>query len=280
MKIKYLIALMLTITAKAFADDPFPLPCDDCTNNVPYTNAPVASTSYAPTNLIVRIVSITMPSAGVIWTNAGWLTNGDGTIFPAPGDFTGVPVDIHLFNTWLFKLGILNTSSNNQYNVLGTLALESGFTELGKFVGAVNGSECFVDVTGGAKVNGFFKVGVFTDRFVVWTRPGAAGPGSGSGCPGAYNGYGNYIKAAPVWGWFQDTNAPAWSAQDGTGRIDTKIQWVTEFGEAGCDASGFVAIPKFWQPAGFPPPAARFTIYFNGNVVTNAYPLILSGFLR
>jgi hypothetical protein len=92
-------------------------------------------------------------------------------------------------------------------------------------------------------------------------------------CPGAYIGYVAYTKTVSEgWGWAPMSGATVLTAADGSGRTDTKIQYVGAYGDAGC-AQTSVAIP-------YPPfsPVYRFTIYFSSNVPTNAYPIILTGF--
>jgi hypothetical protein len=107
---------------------------------------------------------------------------------------------------------------------------------------------------------------------VVYALPMLA-TGSSGACPGRYIGYANYTKTvAQGWGWAPSTNTTVHTASDGSGRADTKVQYIGRFGDAGCSPVS-VTVPN-------PPPSAayRFTIYFTNNVPTNAYPLTFAGF--
>jgi hypothetical protein len=100
-----------------------------------------------------------------------------------------------------------------------------------------------------------------------------AGHGSQGGCPGTYVGYVAYSKTiSQGWGWAPTAGATVLTAADGSGRTDTKIQYVGAYGDNGCGQTT-VTIP-------YPPvsPVYRFGIYFTNNVPTNAYPIVLTGF--
>jgi hypothetical protein len=104
----------------------------------------------------------------------------------------------------------------------------------------------------------------------VFGTPYLSGGSHGS-CPGPYAGYVNYIKTVSQgWGWAP--TGTVHTASDGSGRTDTKVEYVGKYGDSGCDQTS-VTIPH--PPAS---PKYRFTIYFPNNVPTNAYPLILEGF--
>ena len=97
-----------------------------------------------------------------------------------------------------------------------------------------------------------------------------AGGGSQGGCPGSYTGLVAYTKTiSQGWGWAPIVGAKVLTATDGSGRTDTKIQYVGAYGDSGC-AQTTVTIP-------YPPfsPVYRFAIYFTNNVPTNAYPMVL-----
>jgi hypothetical protein len=99
-------------------------------------------------------------------------------------------------------------------------------------------------------------------------------PGSGSAgsCPGPYSGY-VYYTPGNAWGWAPDTtNGNTLFTATDTNRINTKIQYVGEYGDNGCDQTT-VTVPS---PAFSP--QYEFCIYFTNNVPTNAYPITLSGF--
>jgi hypothetical protein len=101
-----------------------------------------------------------------------------------------------------------------------------------------------------------------------------AGGGSQGSCPGPYAGYVNYTKTVSQgWGWAPIAGATVLTASDGSGRTDTKIQYVGNYGDNGCNQTT-VTIP-------YPPMSTkyRFTIFFTNNVpTTNAYPITLTGF--
>jgi len=107
---------------------------------------------------------------------------------------------------------------------------------------------------------------------VVYGTP-VSGGGSQGTCPGHYVGYVNYTKTvAQGWGWEPSTNATVYTASDGGGRTNTKVEYVGKKGDTGCNQTS-VTVP---YPA--PSAAYRFTIYFTNNVPTTNYPLNLSGF--
>jgi hypothetical protein len=92
-------------------------------------------------------------------------------------------------------------------------------------------------------------------------------------CPGAYVGYVAYTKpASQGWGWAPLPGATGLAAADGSGRTDTKIQYLGAYGDTGC-AQTTVTIP---YPAFSP--VYRFNIYFASDVPTNAHPIVLTGF--
>jgi hypothetical protein len=108
----------------------------------------------------------------------------------------------------------------------------------------------------------------------VFGAPVVSGGGNGSGCPGAYAGYVNYVRpVSQGWGWAPTTNAPVLTASDAN-RADTKVQTMGKSGDMFCDQS-IVNIPT-------PPYSTkyRFTIFFppGTQVPTNAYPITLTGF--
>jgi hypothetical protein len=104
----------------------------------------------------------------------------------------------------------------------------------------------------------------------VYGTPYPSG-GSKGGCPGPYVGYVNYTKTiSQGWGW--TPTGTVHKAADGSGRTDTKIEYVGAYGDSGCNQT-IVIIPNPTYS-----PAYRFTIYFANNVPTNAYPITLTGF--
>lgn len=107
---------------------------------------------------------------------------------------------------------------------------------------------------------------------VVFGAPVVSGGGSGSGCPGKYSGYVNFIPPSG-WGFLPATNTTVYTATD-TNQTITKVQYGGCYGDNAC-AQTSVTIP---YPA--MSPQYRFTIYFPTNcpVPTNAYPITLYGF--
>lgn len=99
-----------------------------------------------------------------------------------------------------------------------------------------------------------------------------AGAGTKNTCPGPYAGYVIYTKpASQGWGW-TPISGMAHSAADGSGRTDTKVEYVGSYGDNGCAQSNVIINTTY-------SPAYRFAIYFPTNVpTTNAYPIILNGF--
>jgi hypothetical protein len=111
------------------------------------------------------------------------------------------------------------------------------------------------------------------DPITVFGLP-TASSGSQGTCPGAYAGFVSYSKAVTNgWGWAPDTSNgnTTFTATD-TNRTDTKVQYVGEFGDNGCNQTT-VTLPT--SPVS---PAYRFGIYFTNNVPTNAYGITLTGF--
>jgi hypothetical protein len=95
-----------------------------------------------------------------------------------------------------------------------------------------------------------------------------AGSGSSGGCPGKFTGYVYYSKPySQGWGW--TPSGTVHTVTDGSGRTDTKIQYVGLYGDSGC-AQTTISIPNPTFS-----PAYQFCIYFTNNVPTNAYPMVL-----
>jgi hypothetical protein len=98
--------------------------------------------------------------------------------------------------------------------------------------------------------------------------------GSSGSCPGSYIGYVSYTKTTQNgWGWAPDTTGgnTIFTATD-TNRVNTKVQYIGEYGDGGCNQTS-VTVPN-------PPvsPVYQFAIYFTNNVPTNAYTITLNGF--
>jgi hypothetical protein len=106
---------------------------------------------------------------------------------------------------------------------------------------------------------------------IVYGTPYLGGGSKGS-CPGRYTGYVAYTKTVSQgWGW--SPSGTVHTAADGSGRTDTKIEYIGAYGDGGC-AQTTVTIPNPTLS-----PVYRFTIYFTNNVpATNAYPITLIGF--
>jgi len=113
--------------------------------------------------------------------------------------------------------------------------------------------------------------GVGTSSMYVYATP-AASPGKEGTCPGTYSGLVDYTLPLPTWGWTPATNTTVFTAANGGGRTDVRIQYEGSYGDSGCNLTN-VTIPN-------PPssPAYDFAIYFQSNPPTTNYPIILTGF--
>jgi len=110
------------------------------------------------------------------------------------------------------------------------------------------------------------------DPIIVYALPVNGNGGQGT-CPGHYVGYVDYSPGTNAWGWVPDTtNGNTIFTATDTNRTNTKIQYLGEYGDNGCNQMT-VTVPN-------PPtsPQYVFTIYFTNNVPTNAYPITLDGF--
>lgn len=133
-----------------------------------------------------------------------------------------------------------------------------------------------VVVVSGLALGGIFSSAVvqplFGSPIIVYASP-VVKSGSQGTCPGAFSGYVNYSKAPPGWGWATATNTTTFTAANGGGRSDVRIQFSGEYGDGGCNLNS-VTIPN-------PPtsPQYIFTIYFRSSPPpTTNYPIVLSGF--
>ncbi|MGA2869692.1 MAG: hypothetical protein ABSF34_11100 [Verrucomicrobiota bacterium] len=113
--------------------------------------------------------------------------------------------------------------------------------------------------------------GLGASPITVFATP-VAGAGKEGTCPGTFSGYVEYTLPVPTWGWTPATNTTTFTAANGGGRTDVRIQYSGEYGDSGCNLTN-VTIPN-------PPssPAYDFTIYFASNPPTTNYPIILTGF--
>lgn len=111
------------------------------------------------------------------------------------------------------------------------------------------------------------------DPIVVFGLP-LPGGGSQGTCPGKYTGYIAYTKSATNgWGWAPDTsNSNTLFTATDTNSANTKVEYVGEYGDNGCDQTT-VTVP---YPA--ISPVYQFCIYFTNTVPTNAYGITLDGF--
>ena len=110
------------------------------------------------------------------------------------------------------------------------------------------------------------------DPMVIYSYPYPS-EGQQSSCPGKYVGYVYYTPGGNTWGYPIDTTNgnTVFTATDNNS-ANTKIQYVGEYGDEGCNQTT-VTVPN-------PPmsPQYVFCIYFTNSVPTNAYPITLSGF--
>jgi hypothetical protein len=114
----------------------------------------------------------------------------------------------------------------------------------------------------------FTRLGI---EFFLYGLPVVSSGNLGT-CPGNWIGYTTYSKTNAAWGYAPATNTTIHTAADGTGRTDTRVEFVGSWGDQGC-AKGSVTVPS-------PPmsPVYRFTIYFTNNVPATNYPIRLTGF--
>jgi hypothetical protein len=113
---------------------------------------------------------------------------------------------------------------------------------------------------------------LFGSQIIVYASPEESSGGQGT-CPGAFSGYVNYVLPSPAWGWFPATNTTTFTASNGGGRSDARIEFIGEYGDSGCNLNS-VTIPN-------PPssPQYVFTIYFRSSPPpTTNYPIVLTGF--
>src|SRR5580658_5224599 len=75
-----------------------------------------------------------------------------------------------------------------------------------------------------------------SNPIVVYGAP-VAQSGSQGTCPGAFSGYINYNQAPPAWGWFPATNTMTFTASNGGGRIDARIEFSGAYGDSGCNSN-------------------------------------------
>jgi hypothetical protein len=111
------------------------------------------------------------------------------------------------------------------------------------------------------------------DPMIVYSYPSTSGGGQGQ-CPGPYSGFVAYtLPYTNGWGWVPDTSNgnTVFTAAD-TNASNTKVQFIGEYGDLGCNQTT-VTVPN---PA--MSPAYEFAIYFTNAVPTNPYPIMLSGF--
>jgi hypothetical protein len=124
-----------------------------------------------------------------------------------------------------------------------------------------------------ATVGGVTANGVLGGGPIVVSGGPKASNGVLGTCPGSYAGYVIYTKTiSQGWGWTPITGATVLTASDGGGRTDTKVTYMGEYGDSGCNQTT-VTIP---YPS--PSPVYRFAIYFPSNVPTTNYPIVLTGF--
>lgn len=91
-------------------------------------------------------------------------------------------------------------------------------------------------------------------------------------CPGSYVGLVSYTQPLPAWGWSPATNTTTFTAANGGGRTDVRIQFVGEYGDTGCSFTN-VTVP---DPA--TSPSYIFAVYFKNAAPTTNYPIVLTGF--
>ena len=110
-----------------------------------------------------------------------------------------------------------------------------------------------------------------SSAITVYSTPDEGGGIEGV-CPGSYSGVVTYTPPSPAWGWAPATNTTTFTAANGGGRTDIRIQFFGEYGDTGCSFTN-VTIPN--PPAS---PSYVFAIYFQNTPPTTNYPIILTGF--
>jgi hypothetical protein len=106
-----------------------------------------------------------------------------------------------------------------------------------------------------------------SQTLIVYATPVVA-DGNGTGCPGKFSGYANYTS-----GWAPSTNTTTFTASDGGGRTDTRVEYVGVYGDTGCDIGSVTVLNPPMSPL------YLFTIYFPSNTPTTNYPIVLNGFV-
>jgi hypothetical protein len=110
------------------------------------------------------------------------------------------------------------------------------------------------------------------NRTILYATPVQSGGSSGT-CPGSYAGYVSYTKTVSQgWGWAPTAGTTSHVAADGTSRVDTKIVYLGRSLDSDCNQTQ-VTVPDPTYSTKY-----RFTIYFPGDVPTNSYPIVLTGF--
>lgn len=171
---------------------------------------------------------------------------------------------------WSFNGNPVNDATNSSFSVLNAQTTDVGFYSCKVFQGAeavpTRAASLMVYTSSIDPQTG-------VDPVVVFGLPVVSSGSSGS-CPGAYIGYVSYTKTIQNgWGWAPDTtNGNTIFTATDTNRSNTKVVYLGEFGDGGCNQTS-VTVPN---PPGSP--VYEFAIYFTNNVPTNAYPITLSGF--
>lgn len=269
-KMKNMIVTVLSLALSLFgalAQDP--CPDGDCGTNEmpPYVYAPEV---HPPGSMAVRVASISANGV-VMVTNRGFIDTTNG--------FTDSPMirltDDNFAAPWDFLLAVRGTYPTNEYIAEMVSGLPGTFTQ-----GTVRGQG-----TGGADkilpltiANPFTAVGsYFRGREYTVNPYCPVTTNNGPGCEMTTRvGFAVAQLSGGDFGWQVDTNSLSVpTCYDGTGRTDTRVQYLGNLGSIGCSGGGQVSITNFLLHPG---EKYKFTIFFPSGIPAAPYPMRLVGF--
>jgi len=198
-----------------------------------------------------------------------WLRNGE----PLSGQTNNVltiahagAADVGLYSCDVFNSGEMVPTRQASVEVETTVAALSAATASAATTANVTAAN--------AASAGVASAGILGGGPIVVLGTPLLGGGSQNNCPGLYTGYIYYSKSiSQGWGWTPISGATVLTAADGSGRTNTKVEYMGLYGDMGCSQTT-VTIP-------YPPysPAYQFAIYFTNTVPSSTnYPLVLTGF--
>lgn len=174
-------------------------------------------------------------------------------------------------------ISVSNSLPEREYAVERSFDLLSWEMVTPRFNGVGTNTLKVFGITNAVGVPNFYRIHDITDltngNIFVSANIGAS-PGNSPPCPGAYAGYGNYLRtAAQGWGFEPDsTNMNYFVAYTAVGgRTDAKVYYVSDHGETDCSTNNFIVGFSGENPV-------RFSVFFPGSVPTNPYTIMLKGF--